>query len=158
MFTKVYSVKKLIAKRIDSLQKVREEAIEELKKLTVSDEKIKEINNKINEFNTTELMCGVKLKEVIKKENEIINIPNESEIKEYKNSVNKIIDIENLNRDKLIYLLNFYKDNYTQKKVNLNNKIKKIRDQLDKYKELNVAGDIWFEEIINGNNYLLISN
>ncbi|GAA0785791.1 AAA family ATPase [Hathewaya limosa] len=146
LFTKVYRVKKLIAKRIDSLQKVCEEDIEELKKLTVSDEKIKEINNKINEFNTTEPMCGVKLKEVIKKENEIINIPDRSEIREYKNSVNKMIDIENLNRDKLIYLLHFYKDNYTQKEVDLNNKIKKIRDQLNKYKELNGAGDIWFEE------------
>jgi len=146
LFTKVYRVKKLITKRIDSLQELREEAIEELKKLTVSYEKIKEINNKINEFNTTEPMCGVKLKEVIKKENEIINIPDGSEIKEYKNKVNKIIDIENLNRDKLIYILHFYKDNYTQKEVDLNNKIKKIRDQLDKYKELNVAGDTWFEE------------
>ncbi len=127
LFTKVYRVKKLINKRIDSLQELREEAIEELKKLTVSDEKIKEINNKINEFNTTEPMCGVKLKEVIKKENEIINIPDGSEIKEYKNNVNKIIDIENLNRDKLIYLLHFYKDNYTQKQVNLNNKILKFK-------------------------------
>lgn len=146
LFTKVYRVKKLITKRIDSLQKVREEAIEELKKLTVNDEKIKEINNKINEFNTTEPMCGVKLKEVIKKENGIINILDGSEIKEYKNSVNKTIDMENLNRDKLVYLLHFYKDNYTQKEVDLNNKIKKIRDQLNKYKELNVAGDIWFKE------------
>ncbi|OCB00113.1 AAA family ATPase [Clostridium beijerinckii] len=146
LFSKVYNVKKLISKKIDLLKEAREEAIEELKELTVSDDKIKEINDKINEINTIEPICEIILKEVIKNENEIINIPDGSEIKEYKNSINKIVDIENLNRDKLTYLLNFYKDNYNQKEVDLNTKIKKISDQIEKYKDLNVAGDVWFEE------------
>lgn len=116
LFTKVYKVKKLIAKRIDLIKRDCEDAIEELRELTISDEKIKEINNKINDFNILETISGLKLKEVIKSENEIINIPDKNKIREYKNSVNKIIDNEKLNIDKLIYLLNYYGEDYTQKK------------------------------------------
>ncbi|MBX7380601.1 AAA family ATPase [Clostridium chauvoei] len=146
LFTKVYKVKKLIAKRIDLIKRDCEDAIEELRELTISDEKIKEINNKINDFNILETISGLKLKEVIKSENEIINIPDKNKIREYKNSVNKIIDNEKLNIDKLIYLLNYYGEDYTQKKIELNNKIKKIIDNIDRYKQLNEAGDIWFKE------------
>lgn len=146
LFTKVYEVKRLIAKRIDLIKKAREEAIEELKELTISDEKIKEINNKIKDFNTVEAISGVILKKVIKAENEIINIPDKNKIREYKNSINKIIDSENLNRDKLIYLLNFYCKDYTQKEIDLNNKIKKISYDIDRYKELSEVGDRWFKE------------
>lgn len=146
LFNKIYKVKRLINKRIDLIDKVREEAIEELKKLTISDEKIKEINNKINDFNTLETISGLNLKEVIKAENEIINIPDNKKIQEYKNNINKIIDSENLNINKLIYLLNFYGEAYTQKEIDLNNKIKNISYDIDRYKELSEVGDIWFKE------------
>ncbi|MBV4438458.1 AAA family ATPase, partial [Clostridium tyrobutyricum] len=146
LFDKVYSVKRLITKRIESLEESYNKAIDDLKQLTVSDEKINEINNKIKEFNRTEEISKVKLKKLIKDENKITNVPTVSEIKKYKSRVNKMADTEILNREKIVYLIKFYKDYYSQKKTKLDTKIKNVKAQLDKYKDLNVVGDIWFEE------------
>ena len=53
LFNKVYSIKKLIAKRIEIIERSIEEDTEKLEKLVLSDEKVNEINNKIEVFNKT---------------------------------------------------------------------------------------------------------
>lgn len=146
LFDKVYSIKKLIAKRIETIEKTIEEAVEELERLSLSDEKVKEINNKIEEFNKIKQVSEIELSKIIKNQNQILNALDSKEIIKYKNTFNKVIDTEDLIKEKASYLIEFYKNYYTEKKTTIEDKIKKIRAQIDEYEDLDKAGFLWFEE------------
>lgn len=146
LFGKIYSIKKLITKKIETIEKSIDEANEELEKLLLSDEKVEEINHKIEDFNKIKQLSEIELSKLIKNQNQILNILDSKEIMQYKNTLNKAIDIEHLTREKALYLLKFYNNYYTEKRKNIECKIKKIKVQVDEYEDLNEAGILWFEE------------
>lgn len=146
LFGKIYSIKKLITKRIETIEKSINESSEELEKLLLSDEKMEEINNKIEDFNKIEQVSEIELSKLIKNENQILNTLDSKEIRQYKNTFNKVIDTEDLIKEKALYLIKFYNNYYTEKRKNIEYKIKKIKVQVDEYEDLDKAGILWFEE------------
>lgn len=145
-FAKIYSIKKLITKRIETIEKLINEASCELEKLLLSDEKIEEINNKIEDFNKIEQVSEIKLSKLMKSRNKILNILDSKEIIQYKNTFNKVIDKEDLIKEKVLYLIKFYNKYYTDKRNNIEYKMKKIKVEVDEYEDLDKAGILWFEE------------
>lgn len=146
LFGKIYSIKKLITKRIETIEKSINEASEELEKLLLSDEKIEEINNKIEDFNKIEQVSEIELSKLIKNKNQIFNTLDSKETMQYKNTFSKVIDTEDLIKEKALYLIKFYNDYYTEKRKNIEYEIKKIKVQVDEYEDLDKAGILWFEQ------------
>lgn len=146
LFDKVYSIKKLIAKKTETIEESIKDAVNELKKLSLSDEKIYEINSKIEEFNKIEQVSEIELSKVIKKQNQILNALESKELVQYKNTFNKFADTEDLIKEKALYLIEFYNNYYTEKKKTIEDKITKLKEKIDKYQDLDKAGLLWFQE------------
>ncbi len=142
-FAKIYSIKKLITKRIETIEKLINEASCELEKLLLSDEKIEEINNKIEDFNKIEQVSEIKLSKLMKSRNKILNILDSKEIIQYKNTFNKVIDKEDLIKEKVLYLIKFYNKYYTDKRNNIEYKMKKLKLKLMSMK-------IWIKQVFYG--------
>ena len=146
LFNKVYSIKKLISKKTETIEESIKDAVGELKKLSLSDEKIDEINSKIEEFNKIEQVSEIELSKIIKKQNQILNVLDSNELIQYKNTFNKLANTEDLIKEKVLYLIEFYNKYYTENKRAIEDKITKLKEQIDKYEDLDKAGLLWFQE------------